>query len=246
MKNLLKIFCFLIVSSYSLAQCKADAGPDLIIYNGNKKSIGGNPSASSSTPTSFTYKWETDKNNIDIVLDCDSNCSNPFVYSYTKDTVLYQLTIEDETTKCFSTDSVTVISIIDNEDETKKNKIDNNLFVMLQCEISDISPEYPGGSDSMVAFLTRNLIYPDNAIEMEIQGKSYISFVVNKKGEVCNVKVNRGVPGCPECDDEALRVVRLMPNWIPGQKDGKNIKSLYVIPITYKLETNSHKNRRSK
>lgn len=238
MKDLLKMFCSFIISSYCFGQCKADAGPDIVNYNGKMQKIGGAPSAIAAKPTTFTYKWEPMTG-----LICDSNCANPSVYNYTNDTVIYKLTIVDETTKCFSTDRVTVISIIDNiieiEKKTYKNSSDTSQFTF-----PDIEPEYPGGLDSMAAFLARNITYPKDAVEMGIQGKCFISFVICENGEICEAKIMKNVTGCPECDAEALRVVQLMPNWIPAQKDGENIKVKYMIPINYMLT--NHKNRRSK
>lgn len=100
----------------------------------------------------------------------------------------------------------------------------------------DEDPVYPGGMGAFAAFLRDNIQFPQTAIEMGISGKCLVGFVVNKNGEVSDVKTLRGVTGCPECDREAERVVRLMPRWTPGKVGGKPVKSRYQVPVNYKLD----------
>lgn len=99
----------------------------------------------------------------------------------------------------------------------------------------DEDPTYPGGMGAFQAFLVDNIRFPETAIEMGISGKCLVGFVVNKNGEVSDVRTLRGVTGCPECDREAERVVRLMPRWTPGKVGGKPVKSRYQVPVNYKL-----------
>lgn len=99
----------------------------------------------------------------------------------------------------------------------------------------DEDPLYPGGMGAFSAFLSENINYPETAIELGISGKCLVGFVVNKNGEVSDVRTLRGVTGCPECDREAERVVRLMPRWTPGKVGGKPVKSRYQVPVNYKL-----------
>lgn len=95
--------------------------------------------------------------------------------------------------------------------------------------------EFPGGAVAMKKFIYDNLIYPPLAIEMNLQGKCYVQFVVNIDGTLSNVKVMRGVYDCPECDKEAIRVVKAMPNWNPGKLESKVVRSYYTLPITFKM-----------
>lgn len=99
----------------------------------------------------------------------------------------------------------------------------------------DEDPLYPGGMGEFAKFLAENIRYPETAIELGISGKCLVGFVVNKNGEVSDVRTLRGVTGCPECDKEAERVVRLMPKWTPGKVGGKPVKSRYQVPVNYKL-----------
>lgn len=107
-----------------------------------------------------------------------------------------------------------------------------------QPEIYDfveMPAEYPGGTAAMKEFLKANLIFPTVAQEMGIQGKCYLRFIVNQDGSISDVKVLRGVTDCPECDAEAIRVVKKMPAWKPGKLNGKDVKSVFTLPIVFKL-----------
>ena len=100
----------------------------------------------------------------------------------------------------------------------------------------DEDPEFPGGYAAMMAFIQKNFNYPQVAIENNIQGKCYVKFVVKVDGTVSSVQVERGIAGCPECDKEAVRVVRMMPGWRAGKVNGKSVSTLYRLPINFALE----------
>jgi TonB family protein len=102
--------------------------------------------------------------------------------------------------------------------------------------IADVPASFPGGRGAMHKFLSENLVYPAAALEKELEGKCYVRFVVDTDGTVLEPKIVKGVTDCPACDREALRVVRLMPQWIPAQKDKKPVKSYFNLPITYRLQ----------
>ena len=94
-------------------------------------------------------------------------------------------------------------------------------------------PRYPGGEPARKKFFTENLKYPKQVKEKGIQGKVYVTFVVEKDGSITNVKILRGVD--PLLDNEALRVVRSMPKWEPGTQRGKNVRVQFNIPIKFAL-----------
>ena len=102
-------------------------------------------------------------------------------------------------------------------------------------DFADEQAEFPGGMDAMRVYLKKNLMYPIMARDAGIQGKCYIRFIVNADGSISDVKVLRGVTDCPECDQEALRVVKRMPNWAPGKVNGKAVRINYNLPIVFKL-----------
>lgn len=100
--------------------------------------------------------------------------------------------------------------------------------------VAEIMPEYIGGIGALLEFLETNTNYPKSAKKKEIEGKVYVQFVVEKNGEITSSKVLRGLD--PECDQEALRVVNSMPNWIPGTNQGKKVRVKYVLPFNFKLK----------
>lgn len=92
----------------------------------------------------------------------------------------------------------------------------------------DEGPEFPGGLTPMREFIAKNFVYPAQLNE-EIKGKVYIRFVVETDGSFSGFQVLRGLH--PLIDREALRVIQVMPNWIPGKKDGEKVPAYFVIPI---------------
>jgi len=97
------------------------------------------------------------------------------------------------------------------------------------------NPSFPGGETELNKFLKTNLVYPQTATENGIQGTVYVSFVVDSKGNVTDAKVLRGIGG--GCDEEALRVIRLMPQWHPGKQNGKTVRVLFNMPVYFKLSS---------
>jgi TonB family protein len=88
----------------------------------------------------------------------------------------------------------------------------------------------------MMAYIQNNLVYPQVAIENGIQGKCYLKFVVSVDGSISQVTVVRGVVGCKECDNAALKVVKSMPAWKPGKNNGRSVASWFQLPINFTLE----------
>lgn len=100
--------------------------------------------------------------------------------------------------------------------------------------VVDKLPEFRGGKDGYVKFLLENIIYPEDAKKKGITGTVFITFVVEADGAVTGVKVLRGFN--TDCDKEALRVVKMMPNWIPGENKGKKVAVQYNLPIKFALD----------
>ena len=97
-------------------------------------------------------------------------------------------------------------------------------------------PQYTGGYTAMQKFLRDNMHYPTAAQIAEIQGTVYIRFVVRRTGKITDVTVYKGI-GTP-CDEEAVRVVKKMPDWIPGQDNGKAVSVYFMIPLKFQLQEN--------
>ena len=94
-------------------------------------------------------------------------------------------------------------------------------------------PEYPGGGNAMEQFINDNIKYPTEAKAKNIQGKVYVEFVVEKDGVISEVSIRRGANKL--LDDEAMRVVTMMPKWEPGSMRGRTVRVRYTLPITFSL-----------
>ena len=99
--------------------------------------------------------------------------------------------------------------------------------------VSEVMPEYPGGPNEMMRYIQENIKYPQSAKDNKIEGRVFVTFVVEKDGSISNAAVMRGID--KECDAEALRVVSSMPKWNPGQHKGEVVRTQFTIPIYYKF-----------
>jgi periplasmic protein TonB len=95
-------------------------------------------------------------------------------------------------------------------------------------------PEFPGGEPALYAYLAENIKYPQMAKESGIQGRVFVTFVVERDGRVTDVRVLRGIGG--GCDEEAIRVVQNMPKWTPGKQRGKSVRVQYNLPVKFTLQ----------
>lgn len=100
-------------------------------------------------------------------------------------------------------------------------------------DVVDQMPQFPGGHEKLKEFIEKNRRYPKSLQDRGIQGRVVVTFVVKKTGRISHAKVARGVD--PALDREALRVVRKMPQWIPGKVGGKNVDVKYTIPVDFRL-----------
>jgi len=98
-------------------------------------------------------------------------------------------------------------------------------------------PQYPGGEEALIKFIKDNLKYPAASFQKGIEGRVTIRFVVGAEGAVSDVIVIRGLDSL--CDQEAVRVVKLMPIWTPGQVNGKKVPVYYTLPVVYRLQKNT-------
>jgi TonB family protein len=95
-------------------------------------------------------------------------------------------------------------------------------------------PQFPGGEEAMINFLSQNVHYPETAIKNHIEGRVLVQFVVEKTGEIGDIKIARPVD--PELDAEAIRVVKSLPKFIPGRVKGKPVAVWYTLPLSFKLQ----------
>lgn len=107
--------------------------------------------------------------------------------------------------------------------------VEQEIFIIVES-----MPEFPGGQLKMMEYIAKNIKYPQIARESGIQGRVFVSFVVEPDGSISNVKIMRGIGG--GCDEEAVRVVQSMPKWTPGKQRGKTVRVSFNLPVNFKLQ----------
>lgn len=95
-------------------------------------------------------------------------------------------------------------------------------------------PSFPGGTEDLLAFIADHIQYPEIAKRAGVEGKVLVQFVVEKSGEIDDIKVIKGIGA--GCDEEAVRVCKMMPKWKPGRQNGKPVRVRMVIPFHFKLQ----------
>ena len=113
------------------------------------------------------------------------------------------------------------------EDEIVEEEAEE-IFVVVETD-----PEFPGGKKAMLKFLADNIVYPQQAKDNKIEGKVFVTFVVEKDGTISNIKILRDIGG--GCGAEVVRVVKLMPKWKPGMQRGNPVRVQYNLPVQFTL-----------
>lgn len=116
------------------------------------------------------------------------------------------------------------------EDDPDVGSVDDGALAGV---IAEDEPEFPGGVEAMYKFIQENIEYPQLALENNISGKVYVTFVVEEDGSITNPKVLRDIGG--GCGQEALRVVKMMPKWKPGKQQGKVVRVQFNLPVKFVL-----------
>ena len=110
---------------------------------------------------------------------------------------------------------------------------DDDDMIMVGMIADEHRAEFPGGDRALLDFLKSNLVYPKVAQDSSIQGRVIVKFTVEKDGSITDVEVARSV--YPALDEEAVRVVSMMPKWKPATKKGEPIRCKYILPIFFRL-----------
>lgn len=135
-----------------------------------------------------------------------------------------ELEIEDSEADDETIIDLPPVTLADEEEED-----DTQVFFIVED-----MPEFPGGELALRKFIANSIKYPVIAQENGIEGKVYVTFVVDKDGSVSDAKIARGVD--PSIDKEALRVVSNLPRWKPGKQRGKPVRVSYTVPINFVLQ----------
>lgn len=135
------------------------------------------------------------------------------------------LNIDVEANENTEVEEYVPVEINNEEEEIEEQQI----FMVVES-----MPEFPGGEAALTKYLFDNIEYPQMAKESGIQGRVFVTFVVERDGNVTDVRVLRGIGG--GCDEEAIRVVKGMPNWTPGKQRGKPVRVQFNLPIKFTLQ----------
>ena len=102
-------------------------------------------------------------------------------------------------------------------------------------QVVEQMPEFPGGSNGLMTYLRNSIIYPKEARDANIQGKCFVTFVVDSNGKIKDARVQKS-SGNEALDKESVSVVESMPRWTPGKQNGKNVAVQYTLPIMFRLQ----------
>lgn len=137
------------------------------------------------------------------------------------------------------TNELGIVDMGDNADKAQEE------FVPVEIEEEEVveeeeifhvveeEPEFPGGMEALYKYLGESIKYPQLAKENNIEGKVYVTFVVEKDGSIANPRILRDIGG--GCGNEAIRVVKAMPKWKAGKQRGKNVRVQFNLPVSFKL-----------
>lgn len=138
-----------------------------------------------------------------------------------------------QTNELFEEDDLEIIEVEPQEEEEPE------VFVIVED-----MPEFPGGQEAMLEFLYSNIQYPKEASKNGIEGLIVVNFWVMEDGSLTNVEVKRAIGG--GCDEEAVRVIKSMPNWIPGKQRGKAVIVSYNLPVRFALTSDKEEKKLKK
>ena len=119
--------------------------------------------------------------------------------------------------------------IIDLDDPVVESDVPETIVI----DVPEVEPSFPGGEEALYAFISNAISYPDQAKRAGIEGTVIVEFVVEPDGKLSNVTARRKV--APTLDNEAVRVVKMLPAWNPGKQKGKAVRTRFRIPIKFQL-----------
>jgi protein TonB len=122
-----------------------------------------------------------------------------------------------------------VTAVAEVQEEVKEEEAPVEVFVVVEE-----MPTFPGGDQELMKFINSNIVYPEIAKENNIQGRVILRFCVTYKGAVDQVQVLKPVD--PALDNEAIRVIKMLPPWKPGKQGGKAVNVWYSVPVTFQLK----------
>ncbi len=140
---------------------------------------------------------------------------------------------QDELSKLLLATKTIVVDSVPGKDPLPDKKENNNTGTSKTFLWVEEMPQFPGGENAMLKYLSNNIKYPVDAREANITGVVYLSFIVDKEGEIKNIEILRGIGG--GCEEEAIRVVKKMNKWKPGKQNGQAVNVQYKLPVSFIL-----------
>ncbi|MEL6133100.1 MAG: energy transducer TonB, partial [Bacteroidota bacterium] len=98
---------------------------------------------------------------------------------------------------------------------------------------ADVLPSFPGGEPALYRFLSSHIRYPEDALRQKVEGKVFVRFVIREDGSITDLQIRKGIGF--GCDEEALRVIRMMPRWIPGELGGQRVPVFSSLAVNFKF-----------
>ena len=126
------------------------------------------------------------------------------------------------------TEDLAIEQVVQTVEEDVEEETTDEIFIIVEE-----SPHPVGGMASFYEYINNNIKYPRQAQLMNIEGRVFVQFVVNKDGGITDIEVIRGIGG--GCDEEAVRVLQNAPRWHPGKQRGRPVRVKMVLPITFKI-----------
>ena len=132
-----------------------------------------------------------------------------------------------------SPETADIPEIPENPDDSEQPEVVDMYDAPVDIRVVEDLPKFPGGAAEFMKWLTKNLKYPASAQQQKVKGRVVAEFIVNKDGSVSDLQVVEHLNLA--CDNEVLRVLRMMPNWEPGLMDAKPCRTKVCIPVVFNL-----------
>jgi len=191
---------------------------DTLVY------LGDQPSAIDKKPDAYLSDYKLRFIHTDF-FSCKPDEKNIILQSID----FYMLNGEDKTTNELNeTHPQEMIFEIPADQESKRDNQNGEIVV----DFAEVEPEFPGGEEAMAKFIRENLKYPSD--QTEIQGSVYVQFIVHADGSITDISTLKSLN--TPLDEEAMRVISIMPKWTPGAQGGKLVAVRYQIPIYFKIQ----------
>ncbi len=133
-------------------------------------------------------------------------------------------------------DSLEDSSLINNSEEVAVEKIEKSSD---PTDATVTAAEFPGGVVKLMEYLANNVRYPETAMKENRSGRTVVGYTIEKDGKITNIRILKS--SWPDCDEEAIRVVKKMPNWVPAKSNGNLTKSEFALPVDFRISSTSYK-----